>query len=72
MVFTIQKLSKRRKKNCGAKLKLTEELSNEIIKRLEKHHSPEQIAGRLKKEKLVKSYLLKAFITGFTKAYYQR
>ena len=60
MVFTIQKLSKRRKKNCGAKLKLTEELSNEIIKRLEKHHSPEQIAGRLKKEKLVKKLSFKS------------
>ena len=50
----------RRKKNCGAKLKLTEELSNEIIKRLEKHHSPEQIAGRLKKEKLVKKLSFKS------------
>ena len=52
-----EKLSKIRKKNCGAQLKLTEKLSNEITKRLEKHHSPEQIVGRLKKEKLVKSYL---------------
>ena len=55
-----EKLSKTRKKNCGAKLKLTEKLSTEIIKRLEKHHSPEQIAGRLKKEKKVEKLSFKS------------
>ena len=54
-----EKLSIKRKKNCGAKLKLTEELSLKIAKRLENKHSPEQIAGRLKKDKIVKKLSFK-------------
>ncbi len=54
-----EKLSIKRKKNCGAKLKLTEELSLEISKRLINRNSPEQIVGRLKKEKIVKKLSFK-------------
>ena len=55
-----EKLSKERRKNCGSKGKLTEELKEEIYKRLKKHHSPEQIAGRLKKEKKVEKLSFKS------------
>lgn len=40
------KESKKRKKNCGARMKLTEELKFEIIRKFEKKNSPEQICGR--------------------------
>ena len=55
-----EKLSIKRKKMCGSKLKLTEELSLEISKRLKNRNSPEQIAGRLKKEKIVKKLSFKS------------
>ena len=54
-----EKLSIKRKKNSGVKLHLNKELSLEISKRLENKHSPEQIAGRLKKEKIVKKLSFK-------------
>ena len=53
------KESKKRKKNCGARMKLTEELKFEIIRRLEKKNSPEQICGRLKKEGKIKKLSFK-------------
>ncbi len=55
-----EKLSIKRKKMCGSKLKLTEELSLEISKRLKNRNSPEQIAGRLKKEQIVKKLSFKS------------
>ena len=62
-----EKLSKERRKNCGSKGKLTEELKEEIYKRLKKHHSPEQIAGRLIKEKYISKLSFKSIYNWISK-----
>lgn len=45
-----EKLSRKRKKNCGIKTKLTDGLKIKLEKLIQKKNSPEQIAGRMKKE----------------------
>ena len=62
-----EKLSKERSKNCGSKGKLTLELKEEISKRLKKHHSPEQISGRLIKEKYISKLSFKSIYNWISK-----
>ena len=62
-----EKLSKERRKNCGSKGKLTLELKEEISKRLKKHHSPEQISGRLIKEKYISKLSFKSIYNWISK-----
>ena len=62
-----EKLSKERSKNCGSKGKLTLELKEEISKRLKKHHSPEQISGRLIKEKYISKLSSKSIYNWISK-----
>ena len=52
-----------RKKRCGAKLKLTNDLYLLISKCIRKRHSPEQIAGRLKRNNSIHTVCTKTIYT---------
>lgn len=56
-----------RKKKCGAKLKLTSELHLLINKCIKSRHSPEQIAGRLKRNNSIHTVCTKTIYTWINK-----